>query len=215
VIHRFNAEGLTGLGDRGRPGRPRRLSEDERSRIVALVKTMPPGRLHYDPGAEALVQSEQTSTAAVWTLDALTEAANAQGIRVAPLAGAQNPAGGRGPVAAGPVVGRLQGPGLRPKRTAVIDLYTRTPTDTTVVCADELGPLIPRAYPPQPGWTADGNRVKEQVAYWREPDKTWVYGRLRIRDGHAVTMCAERATASATRPSSPCWNPRTQPVTSS
>jgi DDE superfamily endonuclease len=71
-------------------------------------------------------------------------------------------------------------------------LYTRTPADTTVVCADELGPLIPRAYPAQPGWTADGNRVKEVVQYWRDPEKTWVYGGLRIRDGHAVTMCADR-----------------------
>jgi hypothetical protein len=26
-IHRFNAEGMAGLGDRNRPGRPRRLSE--------------------------------------------------------------------------------------------------------------------------------------------------------------------------------------------
>jgi hypothetical protein len=95
-------------------------------------------------------------------------------------------------VAAGPVVGGVEGPGVRPKPTAVIDLYTRTPDDTTVVCVDELGPLIPRAYPPGPGWTADGNRVKEEVAYWREPEKTWVYGGLRIRDGHATTMCAER-----------------------
>jgi hypothetical protein len=57
---------------------------------------------------------------------------------------------------------------------------------------DELGPLIPRVYPAQPGWTSDGNRVKEEVAYWREPEKIWVYGGLRIRDGHAVTMCADR-----------------------
>jgi hypothetical protein len=95
-------------------------------------------------------------------------------------------------VASGPFLGGVQGQGVRPKRTAVIELYTRTPEDTTVVCVDELGPLIPRAYPAQPGWTADGNRVKEEVAYWREPEKTWVYGGLRIRDGHAVTMCAER-----------------------
>jgi hypothetical protein len=27
-----------------------------------------------------------------------------------------------------------------------------------VVCADELGPVIPRSFPP--GWTADGHRVK-------------------------------------------------------
>ena len=81
-LHRFNAEGLDGLGDRDRPGRPRRLSEDERSKIVALVKTVPSGRLRYDPAAEALVQEDETSTAAVWTLDALTEAANAEGINV-------------------------------------------------------------------------------------------------------------------------------------
>jgi hypothetical protein len=95
-------------------------------------------------------------------------------------------------VAAGAFLGGVEGSAVRPKRTAVIDLYTHAPADTTVVCVDELGPLIPRAYPAQPGWTIDGNRVKEQVAYWREPDKTWVYGGLRIRDGHAVTMCAER-----------------------
>lgn len=82
-IHRFNAEGVSGLGDRSRSGRPRRLSEDERSRIVALVKTVPPGRLCYDRAAEVLVQKDETSTAAVWTLDALTEAANAHGIQVA------------------------------------------------------------------------------------------------------------------------------------
>ena len=82
-IHRFNAEGLNGFGDRSRPGRPRRLSEDERSRIVALVKTIPPGRLRYDPAAEVLVQADETSAAAAWTLDVLTEAANAQGIQVA------------------------------------------------------------------------------------------------------------------------------------
>jgi transposase len=81
-IHRFNAEGLAGLGDRGGRGRPRRISEDERSQIVALVKTLPPGRLRYDRAAEALVQADQTSAAAVWTLDALTEAANQMGIIV-------------------------------------------------------------------------------------------------------------------------------------
>ena len=82
-IHRFNAEGVEGLGDRQRPGRPRRLSEDDRSRIVALVKTMPPGRLHYTPADEELVQDDETSTAAVWSLDSLTQVANARGIVVA------------------------------------------------------------------------------------------------------------------------------------
>src|SRR5919202_924285 len=42
---RFNAEGLDGLGDRPGPGRRPRLTEAERSAIVGLVATEPPGRL--------------------------------------------------------------------------------------------------------------------------------------------------------------------------
>src|SRR5215204_2859839 len=36
-LARFNAEGLDGLGDRPEPGRQRRLSEAERSLVLALV----------------------------------------------------------------------------------------------------------------------------------------------------------------------------------
>jgi len=81
-LHRFNTDGVSGLGDREGRGRPRRISEQQRSQIVALVKTIPPGRLRYERAAEALVQADETSTAAVWTLDALTETANAMGITV-------------------------------------------------------------------------------------------------------------------------------------
>jgi transposase len=60
----------------------------------------------------------------------------------------------------------------------------------TVICADELGPVIPRSFPPAPGWTPDGHRVKACLEYGRGPEKTWVYGGLRPRDGHAVTLTA-------------------------
>jgi transposase len=60
----------------------------------------------------------------------------------------------------------------------------------TVVCADELGPVIPRSFPPAPGWTADGHRVKAPLDYGRGPEKTWVYGALRVRDGQTVTLTA-------------------------
>ena len=81
-LHRFNADGVPGLGDREGRGRPRRINEHERSQIVALVKTTPLGRLRYDRATDGLVQADETSAAAVWTLDALTEAANAMGITV-------------------------------------------------------------------------------------------------------------------------------------
>jgi transposase InsO family protein len=113
-LHRFNAEGVDGLGDRPGPGRPRRLTETERGRIIALARSQPPGRLHQ--GAP--------------------------------------------------------------------------PPEVTVVCADELGPVIPRSFPPAPGWTADGHRVKALLDYGRGPEKTWVYGALRVADGQEVTMTA-------------------------
>jgi hypothetical protein len=59
-----------------------------------------------------------------------------------------------------------------------------------VICADELGPVIPRAFPPAPGWSPGGHRIKAPLNYSRGPEKTWVYGALRVADGIAVTMCA-------------------------
>ncbi|WP_198359616.1 IS630 family transposase, partial [Streptomyces fildesensis] len=84
----------------------------------------------------------------------------------------------------------LKGPGFRGKRTRVVGLYTCPPEDATVICVDELGPVIPRTFPPAPGWSPDGHRIKAELDYGRGPEKTWVYGGLRIRDGQQVTMTA-------------------------
>jgi hypothetical protein len=59
-----------------------------------------------------------------------------------------------------------------------------------VVRADGLGPVIPRAFPPAPGWSPDGHRIKHEIDHGRGPGKTWVHGGPRVRDGHAVTMTA-------------------------
>ncbi|MFE5894879.1 transposase [Streptomyces sp. NPDC056462] len=59
-----------------------------------------------------------------------------------------------------------------------------------MICADELGPVIPRTFPPAPAWSPDGHRIKAQLDYSRGPEKTWVYGGLRPADGQAVTMTA-------------------------
>ena len=78
---RFNAEGLDGLGDRPGPGRKRRLTEAERSAIVALVATAPPGRLV--PRADGELAARDPDAEAHWTLDALTRVARERGIVVA------------------------------------------------------------------------------------------------------------------------------------
>jgi transposase len=79
-LHRFNAEGLDGLGDRPGAGRRARITEQERSEIIALVSKQPPGRLLTEP--DGVMRAEDETKAAYWTLDALTEAAREMGIRV-------------------------------------------------------------------------------------------------------------------------------------
>ena len=71
-----------------------------------------------------------------------------------------------------------------------MELYTAPPPGSTVICADELGPVIPRTFPAAPGWSPDGHRIKAPLEYSRGPEKTWVYGGLRVADGQAVTLCA-------------------------
>src|SRR6266540_3531712 len=107
-----------------------------------------------------------------------------------PQPGPPDPHQRTGALATDPLVDDQHRPGLRPKRAKVIALYTDPPEETTVICADELGPVIPRSFPPAPGWSPDGHRIKAPLEYSRGMDKTWVYGGLRVCDGHQVTMTA-------------------------
>ncbi|MBB4938350.1 transposase [Streptosporangium album] len=79
-LRRFNAEGIDGLGDRPGPGRRPRITQAERSQLIALVKTTPPGRLRWEPWGE--LEADDEDGPAVWTLDALTAAAREQGIDI-------------------------------------------------------------------------------------------------------------------------------------
>jgi hypothetical protein len=50
--------------------------------------------------------------------------------------------------------------------------------------------VSPRTFSPAPGWSRDGHRIKAPLDYGRGPDKVWVFGALRVRDGQAVTFTA-------------------------
>jgi transposase len=78
----FNARGLDGLGMQPGSGRHPRLTEAERSAIIALARTTPPGKLVPEPDSGEL-QAHDEEGVAEWTLDALAEAAQSQGIEVA------------------------------------------------------------------------------------------------------------------------------------
>jgi hypothetical protein len=57
-----------------------------------------------------------------------------------------------------------------------VEYYTQPPPQTTVIAADELGPVMPRTFAPPPGWTPDGHRPKAPLTCSRGPDKTQIYG---------------------------------------
>lgn len=64
-ITRFNAEGLDGLGDLPGVGRKPRLTEAERSTIIAMVATTPPGQLARQH--DGSVQAQDEHKEAHWT----------------------------------------------------------------------------------------------------------------------------------------------------
>lgn len=81
-LARFNDQGLEGLGDRPGVGRKRRISQSERSQIIALARTSPPGRPVRDQATGELATADETGPGS-WTLDTLTDAIHELGIVVA------------------------------------------------------------------------------------------------------------------------------------
>src|SRR4051812_45642233 len=59
-------------------------------------------------------------------------------------------------------------------------------------------PVMPRTFDPPASWSTDGHRPKAPLTYSRGPEKTWIYGGLRISDGQAVTLCAPSRNSA-------CW----------
>ncbi len=79
-LARFNAEGLDGLGDRPGAGRKPRLTEAERSALVALARSTPPGRPIQWPDGTLTPVDKRPEAPAEWTLDSLVAAATERGI---------------------------------------------------------------------------------------------------------------------------------------
>jgi len=79
-VARFNQQGIDGLGVQPGAGRKPRLTEAERSVIVALPSQSLPGRLVTRRDGTMVARDESGS--AQWSLDALALAAKEAGIRV-------------------------------------------------------------------------------------------------------------------------------------
>ncbi len=80
-LRAFNQRGVDGLGMQPGAGRKPRLTEQERSTILALVKLPPPGKPTYELTGE--LAAPNPAGEPEWTLDTLTAAARERGIQVA------------------------------------------------------------------------------------------------------------------------------------
>jgi len=81
-LHAFNKRGLDGLGRQAGSGRKPRLTEAERSAVIALVASPPPGRLVTREDGALVPAQPEGGDHAEWSLDALAAAAQAQGIPI-------------------------------------------------------------------------------------------------------------------------------------
>jgi transposase len=79
-IARFNAGGLDGLGDRPGAGRKPRLTEAERSTLIALARSTPPGRPIQWADRTLTPVDDRPEAPTAWTLDSLVAAAGERGI---------------------------------------------------------------------------------------------------------------------------------------
>jgi transposase len=79
-LHRFDAQGVEGLGDCPKPGRPRRLTAQDDSKLIALARQAPPGRLVTQRDGTMVAREEEGE--AQWSLNALARAAQEAGIPV-------------------------------------------------------------------------------------------------------------------------------------
>ncbi|MEU4642891.1 hypothetical protein [Micromonospora sp. NPDC023814] len=71
-----------------------------------------------------------------------------------------------------------------------MELYTHSPQETPVICADELGPVIPPLVPTAARLEPDGHRIKAPMDYSadrRRPGSTAACGSatcwLNLQDG--------------------------------
>jgi transposase len=177
-LHRFNAEGLTGLTDHPRPGRPHTYTAEQRAEVIAAALTRP----------ESL-----GLPFASWTLDRLQaylaehkkipikrtridEILVAEGLRWR----------------AGDLVRREGRSRVRRQKGAIETLYTSPPDNSVVVCLDEMGPEAAKSFPgtevidPAAKVDRPAGRAKQAAGDGRR-GKGYIFGAFRPATGAALT----------------------------
>ena len=191
-LHRFNTEGIDGLGDRPGAGRKPRITEDERSKIIALVAKDPPGKLLTEP--DGVLRAADETKAAYWTLDTLADAAQRMGIAV-----------GRSQVRRILLAEGVRWRNTRPwAESADPEFVPKGPRSSSSTPTRRRAPRWSAwtarthhstLFPSGSGMVAGRHRIKAPLEYSRGPDKVWVFGALRVEDGKSLTFTSRSRNA--------------------
>ena len=185
-VKRFNAQGLAGLEDQPRAGRPPTYTPEQVATVIAAALTDP-----------------KTPGPAVRLLDAgpaggLPERAQRDRDQAQP--DRRDPArGGLALAAARDLVRRAGRSCVRRKKGRIESLYTAPPSGSVVVCLDEMGPESAKTFPGQTLVETSGpaaGRAKQEIDYGRR-GKGYIFGAFRPATGEAFTRpYLSRSTAN-------------------
>jgi len=170
IRRRFAEEGLNGLADKPRLGRPPRLTEAKRARIVALTLKPPPaGLTHWSTREIAVREGVSHSTVhRIWQAHAL------QPHRVESFKFTTDPK-------------------AEEKIHDVVGLYLNPPTNAVVLSLDEKTQIqaLERTQPMLP---LRPNLPARQTHDYRRHGLTSLYAALEIASGKVVGECSQRHT---------------------
>jgi transposase len=165
VIHAFNERGFDSLRPSFRGGRPRRITDDERARIIAVAGARPDG---------------QGIPLTRWSLPRLARHLGRQGTRVSPAHL------GRILKAAGLRFLRTRtwktspDPDYERKAARILALYRRPPADDGVVISfDEMGPISLRPHQGA-GWAQRRRPERQRATYNRRQGIRYLVGALDV-----------------------------------
>lgn len=177
VIHEFNERGMNSLRPRYRGGRPRRITTDQRQRIVAVAGARP------DRRGVPLTR---------WSLPRLAIYLAEQGIvEVSPrhlgalLAEAGLSFQRTRTWKASP------DPDYEVKAARILALCERPPADGVVVSFDQMGPVSLRPTPGA-GWAPRGRPERQRADYNRRHGTRYVFGAYDVHDDRLRTRLRPR-----------------------
>ena len=167
VIHAFNERGFSSLDPEQRGGRPRRITDEQRARIVAVAGARP----------------DSLGVAATrWSLRRLARYLREQQIA------AVSPAHlGRILAAAGLSFQRTRtwkaspDPDYETKAARVLALYEKAPPDGVVISFDQMGPISLRPHAGA-GWARRGRPERQRATFNRRHGTRYVFGAYDVHD---------------------------------